>query len=66
MLAYTTGMKEILALRNREIQVRLLDKVKLSEQKSTWQMINVGAPLFIIILGGLAFSFWRKKTYSLS
>jgi ABC-2 type transport system permease protein len=61
-----TGMKDILSLRNREIQVRLLDKSKLAQQKNLWQIINVAVPVLMIILGGVAFSFWRKRIYTLS
>ena len=66
ILAYMTGMKDILSLRNREIQVRLLDKSKLAQQKNLWQIINVALPVLMIIIGGLGFSFWRKRIYTLS
>lgn len=66
ILAYMTGMKDIMGLRNREVQVRLLDKVKLANQKHLWQIINVACPLLMLIIGGFAFSFWRKRIYTIS
>ena len=64
-LEYMTGLKDILSLRNREIRVRLLDKAKLAEQKLFWQIINVAVPLLLVVIGGIAFSLWRRRIYSL-
>jgi gliding-associated putative ABC transporter substrate-binding component GldG len=62
-LQYMTGLKDIVALRNREIRVRLLDKVKLEKEKLKWQLINILAPLLLLIAGGFAFTTWRKRFY---
>ena len=43
------------------MQMRLLDKVKLLEQKLFVQLINVLLPVLIILLGGVSFLFMRRR-----
>jgi gliding-associated putative ABC transporter substrate-binding component GldG len=62
-LEYLTGNAALLNLRNKELTVRLLNKPKLEEEKLTWQIIMIGSPVLLIVIGWLSFGFWRKKTY---
>jgi ABC-2 type transport system permease protein len=50
-------------LRSRTMQMRLLDKVKLREQKVYWQLFNVALPVFLILSGGIVFWFLRRRKY---
>ena len=54
----------LMELRSRTMQMRLLDKVKLREQKSYWQIFNVFIPVVIILFGGLLFWYRRKRHYA--
>ena len=54
----------LMQLRSRTMQMRLLDKVKLREEKTFWQLINVLLPVLIILSGGLAFSFIRRRRFA--
>jgi ABC-2 type transport system permease protein len=56
----------IMQLRNRTVQLRLLDKVKLREEKVFWQWFNVAAPLALVLLFGLVFNIRRRFRYSRS
>ncbi len=50
----------LIELRNRNIEARLLDRQRIDEEKSQWQLINLLVPLAII--GGLgALFFWLRK-----
>ncbi len=51
----------IMELRSRIMQIRLLDKVKLRDQKIYWQLLNVVVPVLLVIMGGLIFAFYRKR-----
>ena len=51
----------LMELRSRSMQMRLLDKVKLREQKLFVQLINVLLPVLIILLGGVSFLFMRRR-----
>ena len=62
-LEYLTGNSDIIKLRNKEITVRLLNKQKLEEDKSFWQIIIVGLPLLLVALGWFIYNAIRKKQY---
>lgn len=50
----------LMELRNRNIEVRLLDRQRIEEEKTNWQWLNLLLPLAVIgILGGVFF--WLRK-----
>ncbi|MCX6228423.1 MAG: hypothetical protein NTV75_04490 [Bacteroidia bacterium] len=51
-------------LRSRAMQMRLLDKVRLRENKLMWQLVNVLSPVLLILGGGLLFLLLRRRRYS--
>jgi gliding-associated putative ABC transporter substrate-binding component GldG len=55
----------IIQLRNKDIVLRLLDSRKVKEQKFTWQLINIGLPILLVILFGLIYQYIRKRKYAL-
>ena len=54
----------LMELRNRNIEARLLDRQRIDEERSKWQWINLLIPIALIgLLGG--FFFWlRKKKFA--
>jgi gliding-associated putative ABC transporter substrate-binding component GldG len=50
--------------RNKDIVLRLLDSKKVAAQKSTWQFINIGLPVLLIILFGWIYQQIRKRKYA--
>lgn len=54
----------LMSVRARELKLRMLDKVKVREGKIMWQMINVLAPVILIIVFGLILNLVRKRKYS--
>ena len=55
----------LMELRSRSMQIRLLDKVKLREEKSFWQLINVALPVLFILAGGIFFWLLRRRRYAI-
>ena len=51
-------------IRNRELKLRLLDKQKINNRKIIWQIINIGLPLFFILLFGIFWNLNRKKKFA--
>jgi len=50
----------LIDLRNRNIEARLIDRKKADEERTKWQWLNLLTPLFILgLLGGLFF--WMRK-----
>jgi ABC-2 type transport system permease protein len=54
----------LMELRSRSMQMRLIDKVKLREEKLFWQVVNVVIPVLLILVGGMLFWFLRWRRYS--
>jgi ABC-type uncharacterized transport system involved in gliding motility auxiliary subunit len=52
----------LIELRNRNIESRLLDRRRIDEEKNNWQWFNLLAPLAILgLLGGIFFWLRKKK-----
>jgi len=49
--------------RNKVVVLRLLDKQKVADQKTFWQLITIAVPILILLMIGILVSFWRKKKY---
>lgn len=62
---YLSSDNSLFQSRNKTVVLRLLNKQKLQEQKTFWQMINVLLPVVLILVIGYLFQWWRKKRYSI-
>ncbi|AZA80019.1 gliding motility-associated ABC transporter substrate-binding protein GldG [Chryseobacterium sp. G0186] len=61
-LDYLLDDSNLMDLRNRNIEERLLDRHRIEEEKTTWQWLNLLLPLAIIgLIGGLFFWLRKKK-----
>lgn len=54
----------IIEIRSKEVTLRLLDKAKIKREKLFWQLINVGLPIVIILIFGVANHFYRRRKYA--
>lgn len=64
ILEYLLDDSNLIELRNRNIESRLLDTQLINEERGKWQMINLVLPLVIIaILGGIFF-YLRKRRFA--
>jgi ABC-2 type transport system permease protein len=54
----------IMELRSRELKLRLLNHQIIKADKFKWQMINIAGPVIIVILGGLLYSYFRRRKYT--
>lgn len=55
---------DILATKNKEIVLRLLDSQKVQEKRTFWQFINIALPVLLVILAGFVYQYIRKRKYS--
>ena len=60
---YLAGDDGLMASRSRNIKLRKLDVVKVREQRTKYQVINVVLPVIILAIAGVAITFVRKKKY---
>ena len=63
-LEYLVNPSGILETRAKEFTLRLLDPVKVKDQKTTWQFINIVLPVLLIILAGWIYQQIRKRKYA--
>lgn len=54
----------LINIRSKEIAVAFLNKEKIAEEKTKWQLINIAFPLVLLALFGLGFNYYRKKKYT--
>ncbi len=63
-IEYLIDDSGILETRNKEVKLRLLNKMKAEDEKLKWQLINIALPILLVILAGLGFGFYRRKRYA--
>ena len=51
-------------LRNREMKLRLLNKQLISENRLTWQLMNVLLPIALLLIFGVGYQIIRKRKYT--
>ncbi|WPR75469.1 gliding motility-associated ABC transporter substrate-binding protein GldG [Algoriphagus sp. NG3] len=61
---YLAEPEGIIASRTRSLQIRPLNKVKVVQQKTYWQTVNVLAPVVILLVFGGIIGAIRKNSYS--
>ena len=54
----------LLQLRSKSLQIQFLDKEKAFEERTFWQLLNLGLPLLLLFGFGLIFNFMRKRRYN--
>ena len=63
-LNYLVDDNGIMELRSRELKLRLLNTSMIKQGKFKWQLLNIAGPVLIVILAGLLYNFFRRRTYS--
>ncbi|MBP7496151.1 MAG: gliding motility-associated ABC transporter substrate-binding protein GldG [Bacteroidales bacterium] len=54
----------LIAVRSKELQLRLLDRTKAGEYSTLIKIINTSVPVFLIIFAGIFFNFYRRRKYN--
>lgn len=55
----------ILNMRSREFKLRLLDKSKILEERTKWQLINTVLPIIFILIFAVLLAYTKKRKYTL-
>jgi ABC-2 type transport system permease protein len=63
-LDYLTDDSGLIAIRSRELKLRLLDTTRVNSQKLMWQVVNTMLPVLLVILFGVVQYFYRKRKYT--
>ncbi|KAB7531725.1 gliding motility-associated ABC transporter substrate-binding protein GldG [Flagellimonas olearia] len=54
----------LINIRNRKVSIPLLDVEKIAEQKTRWQLINIGIPVVLTLVLGIFFNYVRKRKFT--
>lgn len=54
----------LINIRSKDLDLPLLDKEKVYEKYTTIQFITIGLPILILLIFGIAFTYFRKRKYS--
>lgn len=54
----------LINVRGKEVAIPLMDQEKIVEQRSKWQLINIGGPVLATLLFGFLFGYLRKRKYA--
>lgn len=63
-IEYLIQGRGIIEARAREVKLRLLDNIKVKEEKSFWQVLNILLPVFLLAIFGFGYSWYRKRKYA--
>jgi ABC-2 type transport system permease protein len=61
---YLVDDNGLMALRSRELKLRMLNREMVKTEKLKWQLINTAGPVLIVILAGMFFSYFRKRRFT--
>ena len=60
---YLLDSEGLINVRSKEIKLRPLDRVRVQEEKTYWQALNLAAPIALLILFGITRYYLRKRKY---
>jgi ABC-2 type transport system permease protein len=61
---YMTDDSGLIALRNKEIKLRLLNRARVRGEKMYWQIINTTTPLLLVLIFAIFQHYTRKRKYA--
>lgn len=63
-LEYLTSKSSIIAARNKEIVLRVLDPKKTDAERGKWQAINIALPVALVVLFGVIYQSLRRRRFA--
>ncbi len=61
---YLTDDSGLIDLRNKEVQLRLLDRARVKREKIYWQLLNTVAPLLLVLIFAIFQHYIRRRKYA--
>ena len=63
-LEYLLDDNGIITARNKEVEIRPLDKIKIENERTWWQMFNLLVPLVLLVIFGYLKYYLRRRKYA--
>ena len=61
---YLIDENGVIQARGKEVKLRPLDKIKTRDERTFWQILNIGLPVALVLVFGAILQWWRKKAYT--
>lgn len=61
---YLVDDSGLLTLRGKTLEIEMLNKQKVANDKGFWQFINIGLPIILLGIFAFGYTFWRKRKYA--
>ena len=61
---YLTENEGLISIRSKELKLRLLDRTKVENERTFWQILNVVVPVVLVLIFGLTLAWMRKRRYA--
>ena len=62
-IEYMLDDRGLIDARAKTVKLRLLDRTKIAEEKTRWQLLNVVLPLLLLFVVGWIFQYLRRRKY---
>src|SRR5258708_1067420 len=64
MVSFLVGENGLIIARTKEVKIRPLDREKVKNERTYWQVLNIGLPLVLLLAFGMVRGWWRKRKYA--
>jgi ABC-type uncharacterized transport system involved in gliding motility auxiliary subunit len=61
---YLCDETNLIEVRTKEMELRLLNKTMVRDERTNWQLINMVLPILAIIGFGVVNGIWRRRKYA--
>jgi gliding-associated putative ABC transporter substrate-binding component GldG len=65
MVSYLVDDDGLINTRNKEVKIRPLNKIKIVEEKTFWQVVNLAVPIALLLIYGFIRSYLRKRKFTI-
>lgn len=53
----------VIQAKGKEVKLRPLDKLRTRDERTFWQILNIGLPVGLVLIFGFILQWWRKRGY---
>nr|WP_299340351.1 gliding motility-associated ABC transporter substrate-binding protein GldG [Allomuricauda sp.] len=54
----------LINIRNKRVSIPLLNQQKITDNRTKWQLLNIGVPTVLTLVFGIFFGYYRKRKYA--
>ncbi len=63
-IEYLVDDTGLIEARGKEVKLRLMDRAKVEQERTFWQLLNLLIPIAFLLIFGVAFNFVRRKRFA--